>query len=72
MDVRLVSAGDELQVRNITTALHSILPLLERFGVATAEEVDVDTSIRRTTATSFTTLARSCLGWAQAWPSPWY
>jgi SAM-dependent methyltransferase len=43
MDVRLVYAGDELQVRNITNALRSILPLLERFGVATAEEVDVDT-----------------------------
>jgi hypothetical protein len=43
MDVCLACPGDEVEVRVATNTLRSALPLIERFGIATAAEVDVDT-----------------------------
>jgi SAM-dependent methyltransferase len=68
MDVRLVSAGDELQVRNTTNALRSILPLLERFGVATADEVDVDTfGLRYANELAISNAVHSTIPIVRAW-----
>jgi hypothetical protein len=39
----LACPGDEVTARVVANSLRSALPLLERFGIATAAEVDVDT-----------------------------
>ncbi|MBV9545648.1 MAG: class I SAM-dependent methyltransferase [Chloroflexi bacterium] len=43
MDVCLACPGDDVEVRVATNTLRSALPLIERFGIATAADVDVDT-----------------------------
>ena len=43
MDICLACPGDDVEVRVATNTLRSALPLIETFGIATAEETDVDT-----------------------------
>jgi SAM-dependent methyltransferase len=43
MDVCLACPGDAVEVRVATNTLRSALPLIEKFSVATADEIDVDT-----------------------------
>lgn len=47
MDVHLVHPGDVLAPMAAEQTLRSLLPLMEKFGIATAEQVDVDTFARR-------------------------
>jgi hypothetical protein len=47
MDVCLACPGHKVEVTVATNTLRSALPLIEKFGIATAAEVDVDTFGRR-------------------------
>lgn len=47
MDIPLVRPGDTLGSRVAMHVLRSILPLMERFGIATPEQVDIDTFAER-------------------------
>ena len=50
MDVHLVHPGDELAPAAAEQTLRSILPLIEKFGIANAEELKIDTFAARYTA----------------------
>jgi hypothetical protein len=47
MDVHLTRPGDELAFSVPAHVLRSLLPLMEKFGIATAQAVEVDTFAER-------------------------
>jgi 2-polyprenyl-3-methyl-5-hydroxy-6-metoxy-1,4-benzoquinol methylase len=52
MDVCLACPGDDVEVRVATNTLRSALPLIEKFGIPTADELDLDTFGQRYAAES--------------------